>query len=185
MCLLTHGWLAVGYYMAPVSKIKGVHRPKICGSAACCAGWLRLPAPQPYHPTSSSARRRLSLRRAEDERKGAIGAGRAEPFRTAEGEAPSEFQGCPVFWTVVILFRPSGPATEGSVSPPAKPRIFFGVRWPQPPPSCSSRYQGAEDRERNQGGSGCSRNPKRQLRLPQSKSAFAQHQRMERSFPRA
>ena len=52
------------------------------------------------------------------------------------------------------------------------------MRWPQPPPSCSSRYRDSGDTAQKQGGSGCSRQPKRQLLRLQSKSASPQHQRL-------
>ena len=37
-------------------RMKNAHRPGISGSAACSAGWVRLPGPPPQYPTSSSPR---------------------------------------------------------------------------------------------------------------------------------
>jgi len=75
-----------------VSKIGEVSRPMIGGFAACYAGWLGLPETSPERSTSSSPRRRRSLRRGEDEshsggsaRKGEAlpHSGAAEPQRSA------------------------------------------------------------------------------------------------------
>jgi hypothetical protein len=80
----------VGYRTSPVSQMGDELGPTICGFAACFAGWLRLPGTRPCHPTASSPRRRLSLRRGEGERNRAISArkggalpqsGAAEPQR--------------------------------------------------------------------------------------------------------
>ena len=65
--LFPHGCTA-GYKTTFVSKTRDGNRPATFGYAACYAGWLRLPATRPEHPTSTSPRRRLSLRRGEDKR---------------------------------------------------------------------------------------------------------------------
>jgi hypothetical protein len=62
--------LTYGYSKSLVPKIKESILPTICGSAACYAGWLRLPVDRPQKPTAFSPRRSLSLRRDENAEKG-------------------------------------------------------------------------------------------------------------------